>query len=368
MNSINEIKNKQVAVLVPAYNEDKVIARCLEAILKVVPKKHIYVVDDGSVDGTAKIARQFTSNVLRTKNRGKAHALNTGISHYELTKKYKYILFMDADTKPKADYLDFALRHFQDKRKKDLHCVIGRVKVSGNNWISKYRQWEYQISYLIHKKAQEYLKSILVAPGCATLYRSEIFNTQKFPSGTLTEDMDFTFQMHRAGNQEMLFDNRAVVYTIDPLNLRDFMKQLNRWYTGFWQVVRKHDIPWQGQVLDLEVAMLAVEGLFNGLLVILLGISIVNFLFFGGLTVLVFPILFDFFIFFLPSMIWAMWSNKDYSIILYTFHFYFLRFLSSMIFLKCFFSGFLSREKEYVWDSNRDHRKGGLKWRFLARN
>lgn len=369
MKSKNKANKAKVAILIPAYNEAKVIGICLEAVLKLVPAKNVFVVDDGSKDNTSKIARKFTKNVLKTKNRGKAHALNVGIKNYNLTKKFEYILFMDADTKPKADYLDFALRHFSNDENKSVHCVIGRVKVAGNNWISKYRQWEYQISYLIHKRAQEYMGSILVAPGCATLYRSKVFTTEKFPAGTLTEDMDFTFQMHRKGFNKMLFENKSIVYTIDPLSLKDFIKQLNRWYTGFWQVVRKHDIPWQAQVLDLEVAMLAVEGLYNGLLVILMGLTLFNIIALGGPNVLMYPILFDLFIFFLPSIIWSIWSDKDYTRIFYIFHFYFLRFLSSIIFLRSFFYGFLSLEKEYVWDSNRESiRKEGLLWRFLARN
>lgn len=368
MKKIDQTNYEKIAVLVPANNEEKVISICLDAVLKMTSAQHVYVVDDGSKDNTGKIARKYTRNVVRTPNRGKAHALNFGIKNYNLTKKYNYILFMDADTKPSSSYLNFALRHFKNDKEKKIHCVIGRVKVSGNNWISKYRQWEYQISYLIHKKAQEYMKSILVAPGCATLYRSEVFKTLKFPSGTLTEDMDFTFQMHRNGLNYMVFDNKAIVYTIDPQNLKDFVKQLNRWYTGFWQVVRKHDVPWRGQVLDFEVAMLAVEGLYSGFLVILFAISIIKFLFFGGFGVFIYPFLFDLIIFFIPSMLWSMWSDKDYTRIFYIFHFYFLRFLSSLIFLKSFFSGFISLEKEYVWNSNRELRKEGLKWRFLARN
>lgn len=349
----NQNKKNPVAVLVPANNEEKVIAKTLDAILNLVPAENIYVVDDGSRDQTAEIAKTFTENVLSTQNRGKAHALNTGIEHFELTKKYGYIFFMDADTKPKADFLEKALVHFKDDPKKKIVCVIGRVKVSGSNWISKYRQWEYQVSYLIHKRAQEHLGSILVTPGCATIYRSFIFKKLKFPSGTLTEDMDFTFLMHRSGFNKMVFENKAIVYTLDPHSIKEFTKQLNRWYTGFWQVVRKHDIPWRGQILDFEVAMLATEGLYNGILVIFFLISIINLTVFGGISILFIPLFIDLFFFFIPTLIWSMLVDKDYSRILLIPHFYFLRFLSSIIFLKSYFNGFLSLEKEYVWDSNR---------------
>lgn len=354
--------NGKVAVLIPANNEEKVIGKTLDAVLHLARPRDIYVINDGSQDKTGAIARAYTKNVLVTPHKGKAHALNAGIRHFRLTKRYAYILFMDADSRPKADFLVHALKHFTKDRGKKIICVSGRVKGLAQNWISKYRQWEYQISYLIHKQAQEYMGSILVTPGCATVYRSSLFDKLKFSSGTLTEDMDFTFQMHRAGYNNMVFENKAIVYTVDPQNIGDFVKQLNRWYTGFWQVVKKHDIPWRGQMLDMEVAMLATEGLYNGLLVIFFLLSVVNLTLFGKVTILVNTLLLDLFLFFIPSLVWSSVSDRDYVRLLYIPHFYLLRFLSSMIFLKSYFNGFLRIDTRYVWNTNRYIEKEVSKW------
>jgi len=114
-------------------------------------------------------------------------------------------------------------------------------------------------------------------------------------------------------------------------------------------------------MLDLEVFILATEGLFNGLLVIFFLISLINLLLFGGVNILVIPLLYDLFLFFIPSLIWSCLSDKDYTRIFFIPHFYFLRFLSSIIFLKSFFDGFLSLEKEYVWNSTRYLEKEGVK-------
>lgn len=342
-----------IAVLVPARNEAGVIASTLKALLKLVPPSSLYVVDDGSKDKTRRIAKKYTDNVLQTHNRGKAQALNFGIKHFKLTKRYRFILFMDADTQPKPDFLQVAVRHFKKDPKKQIVCVIGRIKGYGTNAISKYRQWEYQISHLVHKRAQWYLSSILVVPGCATLYRSEVFDKLQFPTGTLTEDMDFTFLMHRSGIGKMVFENKAIVYTQDPRNISDFVKQISRWYTGFWQVVRKHGVPWQGQMLDMEATMLALEGLYNGLIVIGFCGLIVPLALLGNLRILAIPLFLDLFLFFIPTLIWNSVSDKDYTRMLYIPQFYFLRFLSSIIFLKSFFVGYLSQEKDYIWDSAR---------------
>lgn len=344
----------KVALLIPANNEEKVIKKTLEAVLSLVPKRDLYVVDDGSIDKTGLVAKKYTSNVLIQSNRGKANALNAGIRYFKLVDKYEYILFMDADSRPRKDFLKYALPHFENDTKGKTTCVSGRIRGIGHNWITKYRQWEYTISFNIHKSAQAQLSSILVTPGCATVYRSSIFKTMQFPSGTLTEDMDFTFQMHRAGFRNMVFEDKAVVHTVDPDNVPDFIKQLTRWYTGFWQVVRKHDIPWGGQTLDLEVAVLATEGLYNGLLIAFLLISIFSLLFYGGLNILFLPLLIDLFLFFIPTLVWSSLSDRDYTRILYVPQFYLLRFISSMVFLISFFKGSLSTEKEYVWNSNRN--------------
>ena len=344
---------KKIAVLIPAFDEAKIIAKTLKSILNLIPNEDIFVVDDGSSDSTARVARKFTKNVITTSNHGKAHALNFGIDHFKLTKNYKFLFFVDADTQPDANFLNKTMPHFDNEARKKIICVVGQVKSFGSNWISKYRQWEYFISHFIHKRAQENLHCILVTPGCATVYRSKIFNKLRFPTGTMTEDMDFTFLMHRSGLNNILFENKAIVYTEDPQNLFDFVKQIKRWYTGFWQVVRKHDIPWQGQFLDLEVTMLALEGIYNGLIVIFILLSLFPLFIFGGLNIYLIPFMIDLFVFFIPTLIWSSIADKDYKRILYLPSFYLLRFLSSLIFLRSFFTGYLSSEQEYVWNSKR---------------
>ena len=346
-------RTSSVAVLIPAYNEELVIEKTLRILSRLVPADNIFVVDDGSVDATRTIARRYTRNVYVIHNHGKAYAINRAIKYFELTKKFEYILLMDADTWPKSDFFEHALRHLTDDAAGAITCVVGRIKGQGINWISKYRQWEYHIAHFIHKRAQTYLQSIIVVPGCATVYRSSIFDRLEFPSGTMTEDMDFTFLMHRAGYHTMVFEDKAIVYTQDPVTLRDFAIQLTRWYTGFWQVVRKHDIPWQGQMLDFEVAMLALEGLYNGLIVLLFCIAALPLTFIGDVRVFAIPLALDFVFFLFPTLVWNAHADRDYRRILYVPHFYVLRFISSVLFLRGYFAGYLSLEKHYAWHSNR---------------
>lgn len=342
-----------VAILVPAHNEAAVIADTCRSLLRLSSANHLYVIDDGSSDKTSQIARKFTRHVLVTKNQGKAAAINCGLEKYNLPKRYNFIFFMDADTQPNADFLERAMIHFKKDKHKQVVCVVGRVKSRSVNWVTQYRQWEYHISHLIHKKAQENMQCILVVPGCATVYRSKVFEKLRFPEGTLTEDMDFTFMMHRSGLSNIIFEDRALVYTQDPNTVTALVKQLRRWYSGFWQVVRKYDIPWGGQILDIEVTILALEGLYNGLAVVLFIISFIPLTLFGNLSAFRIPFLLDLFIFFIPTLIWSAGADHDWSRLWYIPQFYFLRFLSSLIFLRSFFDGYLQPERTYVWNTSR---------------
>ncbi len=82
-------------IVVPAYNE----ARCIGDVLRDLSQvdAQVIVVDDGSRDDTATIARRHTPHVLRHMiNRGQGAALQTGIE-YALRRNARYVVTFDAD-------------------------------------------------------------------------------------------------------------------------------------------------------------------------------------------------------------------------------------------------------------------------------
>jgi len=88
---------KKVAILLPAYNEEKNIKMVIDEAKKFFPKSLIVVVDDGSTDSTYYIAKKTGVTVLRHKeNRGKGEALKTGFI-YLLKKNFDFIIIADAD-------------------------------------------------------------------------------------------------------------------------------------------------------------------------------------------------------------------------------------------------------------------------------
>ncbi|MBI4167348.1 MAG: glycosyltransferase family 2 protein [Candidatus Aenigmarchaeota archaeon] len=90
---------KNVGVLLPAYNEEKNIEAVIIEAKRSLPDSVIVVINDGSEDGTAKLAKDAGAHVVSHKlNKGKGEALRTGLEFFN--KKFKnveYIVVADAD-------------------------------------------------------------------------------------------------------------------------------------------------------------------------------------------------------------------------------------------------------------------------------
>jgi cellulose synthase/poly-beta-1,6-N-acetylglucosamine synthase-like glycosyltransferase len=343
------LSDKRLAVLIPAHNEAEVIAATLKSFSGLVDYRDIFVVDDGSDDATAAVAAAFTPNVLvLNPNQGKANAMNTAIGHFQLSLKYDYIFPMDADTKIDKNFLNHTLPVLNNDYNNEIACVVGKVIGKSHSWVTTFRLWEYEVAQTIHKAAQSRENAIIVCPGCATVYRSRIFSTLPIPSGTLTEDMDFTFQIHRNKLGKIVFAGKALVITQDPKTLSDFIKQIDRWYTGFWQCVRKNNIPWGGQMLDVEVGLLATEAIFNGMLVIAL-IFLIPFVIFNHPYLLYIPLSVDLLFFLVPTMVLTAIRHRSWKIFAYLPLFYLARFISSLVFLSTYIKVIVGLDTKMVW-------------------
>ena len=98
-----------ISVVVPVYNVQAYLERCLQSIKRQTYQKiEIIIVDDGSTDESGKIADEFSksdtrSYVIHKKNGGLSDARNVGIDYA----KGKYITFIDSDDYIAKDYIEF---------------------------------------------------------------------------------------------------------------------------------------------------------------------------------------------------------------------------------------------------------------------
>src|SRR3989344_7696736 len=151
----HQIEEEEVAVIVPAHNEELVIADTLKSLLNITKPTNIFVVSDGSSDGTAQIARRYGVSVLELNpSRGKAGAIETSILRFKISQRYKAVVLVDADTRLKNDYLKRALPFFDDPE------VVAIAGYASTLWHRGKLSWR-QILFVLHRDRIYFLFQML---------------------------------------------------------------------------------------------------------------------------------------------------------------------------------------------------------------
>ena len=228
----------KVSVIIPAYNEEKVIANTIESLLETkYPKKEIIFVDDGSKDNTLRIATRYKDQikVLHKENGGKATALNYGIQYAT----GEIIVIVDADTIIGRQSLKEIVKGFEVD--KHVAAVAGNIKVrNANNWLTKCQALEYITGIQIVRRAFDVFGSITIVPGALGAFKkSYLSEAGAYGKDTIVEDFDQTIKLLKAGLITQ-GSSKATAYTEAPNTMRDFVAQRKRWYRGNMQVLKRH--------------------------------------------------------------------------------------------------------------------------------
>ena len=232
-----------VAVLVPAYNEEKVINRTIRSVLdSTYPNLHVIVIDDGSKDRTCEVARaEFADEiargrvtVLRQENGGKAKALNYGLQFVT----EEIFVGIDADTLIANDAIAYLVPHFQDAR---VGAMAGNAKVGNrvNLW-TRWQALEYITSQNFDRRALNTFSAVCVVPGAIGAWRTEaVRHAGGYKLDTVAEDADLTMALLQDG-YKVEYEDRSLAYTEAPSTANALMRQRFRWSFGILQAVWKH--------------------------------------------------------------------------------------------------------------------------------
>jgi len=243
------ITPNEVAAIIPAHNEEMIIRRTIRALLKVLPKKNIYVASDYSTDKTVPIARSKGVNVLDVKpNLGKARALVYTMKHYKLLTRYKAMIINDADVEIDKDFLKKALPLFRDKE-------VAAVAPHGVTRWRNYRPWQTLfIAYRIRLwrviqigmrfgQTWKFTNVTFIVPGSLPLYRTSVLKKLEIDAPNLIiEDFNMTFELRKKKLGVVAYKPSVFGVHQDPYSLKDYIKQVKRWELGFWQTVKRNGI------------------------------------------------------------------------------------------------------------------------------
>jgi peptidoglycan-N-acetylglucosamine deacetylase len=234
----------EVAVLIPAYNEEKVIERTVQAALASdYPNLRVIVIDDGSKDKTLEVARAAFAReemrgqvlILTKPNSGKADALNFGLEHL---RDEEIFVGIDADTIIARDAISRLVPHFLNL---GVGAVAGNAKVGNrvNLW-TRWQALEYITSQNFERRALNTLGAVSVVPGAIGAWRTAaVREADAYHTDTVAEDADLTMALLERGYR-VEYEDRALAYTEAPANANGLMRQRFRWSFGILQSVWKH--------------------------------------------------------------------------------------------------------------------------------
>ncbi len=229
-----------VSVLIPAYNEAKVIeASVRRALASEQVNVEVIVLDDGSQDGTSDLVRTAFAGEPRVKlltleNGGKARALNHGLA----LARGDIVIALDADTQFEPLTIARLARWFEDP---EIGAIAGNAKVGNRiNLVTRWQAVEYVTSQNLERRALASLDAIMVVPGAVGAWRkAALDDVGGYPVDTLAEDQDLTIAIQRKG-WRVGYDIDAVAWTEAPESFRALARQRFRWAFGTLQCLWKH--------------------------------------------------------------------------------------------------------------------------------
>jgi cellulose synthase/poly-beta-1,6-N-acetylglucosamine synthase-like glycosyltransferase/peptidoglycan/xylan/chitin deacetylase (PgdA/CDA1 family) len=233
----------RVAVLIPAFNEEKVIVRTIRSVLMSNYKNiRVIVIDDGSKDNTYQTAidaypAEIASGrlaVLTKPNGGKADALNFALNQ---TNEEIYV-GIDADGVIAHDAIANLVCHFANPK---IGAVAGNAKVGNrvNLW-TRWQALEYITSQNFERRALDLFDVVMVVPGAIGAWRTAaVKDGGGYHTNTVAEDADLTMNLLEQG-YEVIYEDCALAFTEAPINMNGLMRQRFRWSFGILQAIFKH--------------------------------------------------------------------------------------------------------------------------------
>jgi cellulose synthase/poly-beta-1,6-N-acetylglucosamine synthase-like glycosyltransferase len=329
----------KISLLVPCYNEELSLDKSIRSSLNQTrPFDELIYIDDCSSDGSPEILRRYDGHIIH-KRTPKGTGNKSGAQEFGLQfVTGDVVVTTDADTLLDPHFAEEVEKSFQ---RGPIVAMAGRVQSLPYNWLTLCRAFDYAVGQNIHKLAQHFLNYIFVMPGAASAFRTALFHRYiTFDHDTITEDLDFTYKIHR-NNLQIVYNPRAISYTQDPANLSNYINQMRRWFGGGWQNLVKHYRIIPGNpIRAFELSLIYSEGLIFS--VLLFVIPVLNIWF--GLWLLA-----GYFVVAFAFAAWAAWMEKRPMLLLAPFPYMVLVFINAYIYLEQFAKEVILKRKNLVW-------------------
>jgi cellulose synthase/poly-beta-1,6-N-acetylglucosamine synthase-like glycosyltransferase len=241
---LSEEELPTVSIIVPVKDEEKVVGRLLEALLRLdypPEKKEIVIVEDGSVDKTVELCREYAKRYpgqvrlfrQRTSN-GKPSALNYALKHV----RGEIVAVFDADNVPEPDILKKAVKYFEDP---STAAVQGRAySINADlNMLTKFLSYEEAVRYEIYIRGKDVLNLFVPLTGsCYFVRKNVLMDVDGWEDTSLSEDVEMALNLAKRGYR-IRYAPEIRSWQENPENLTQLIKQRIRWFRGEMEIALK---------------------------------------------------------------------------------------------------------------------------------
>lgn len=228
-----------VSVLIPCFNEGPNLAETLRAALSLQWNDvEVIAINDGSSDDTGRQLEAWSAREPRlrvvhlARNQGKALALHAGA----LLARHELLLCIDGDALLDPQAVGWLVRHFQHDPR--LGAVTGNPRIRNRSTLlGRLQVGEFSMIIGLIKRAQSQLGGLFCVSGVIGCFRrSALHAVQYWDPSRLTEDIDVTWRLQRAG-WRVRYEPHALVWILMPETLAGLWRQRCRWAEGGLQVL-----------------------------------------------------------------------------------------------------------------------------------
>ena len=231
---------KLLSIAIPSYNSEAYMANCIESLLSGGEDVEILVVNDGSKDGTARIADEYAAkypNIVRAihqENGGHGEAVNAGLRnatglYYKVvdsddwvdTKAYKQILDLLKQMQTNGTQLDMLISNFvydkqgaTHKKVMNYRSVLPQDRIFSWDEIGKFKKGQYILMHSVIYRTQMLRDCELQLPK-HTFYVDNIFVYYPLPSVKNIYYLDVDFYHYFIGRNDQSVNEKVMIKRID---------------------------------------------------------------------------------------------------------------------------------------------------------
>lgn len=223
----------RISVIIPVYNVEKYIRRCVDSVLKQTYKDiEVVLVDDGSPDGCPQICDEYAQHdsrvtVLHKKNGGLSSARNAALDS-PLTGDY--VTFIDSDDWIEPETYEYCIRLLQEHAAECIQYEVNMTYTPERQVV----QPKEQINVFEGKDVLQYFmhRSTIASGGysvCGGIYQRNILEGIRFREGKINEDIDYKFKVMKKCKKMVVSNQKMYNYfqatdsiSTSGLKMRDF--------------------------------------------------------------------------------------------------------------------------------------------------